>query len=266
MKKKIALYVLTGLFLFGGCSKDSEDTSTNPSGVDKSGNLLTTGISASDFLSNDKFDKLLIEVAFVAGFQPSFEAMANFEEFLRARTFKENIDFRYTTLNSPFEETLTLDEVDNLEKENRNAYNDGSTLALYIYFADAPSDSDNEAAGTVTLGAVYRNTSMVVYEQTVRNLANRSNSLRVEDVETATLLHETGHLFGLVGLSTSPVNNHEDPDAENHCNVAGCLMRAEIQFGTSLLKIMQDNASKGTSVVPDFDAECLLDLQKYGGR
>lgn len=266
MKKKIALYVLTGFLLLAGCSKDSDVTSTNSTGVDKSGNLLTTGLSARDFLSNDKFDRLLIEVAFVAGFQPSFEAMANFEDFLRQRTFKENIDFRYTTLNSPFEETLTLEEVDNLESENRNAYNEGSTLALYIYFADAPSDSDNEAEGTVTLGAVYRNTSMVIYEQTVRNLANRSNTIRVEDVETATLLHETGHLFGLVGLSTTPVNNHEDPDAENHCNVAGCLMRAEIQFGTSLLKMMQDNASKGTSVVPEIDAECLLDLQKYGGR
>lgn len=266
MKKKIALYVLTGLLLFGACSKDSDVTSTNPTGVDKSGNLLTTGLSASDFLSNAKFDKLLIEIAYVDGFRPTAEAIANFDNFLRERTFKTNIEFKYTALTSPQEATLTLDEVDDLESENRSVYNDGTTLALYIYFADAPSDSDNEAEGTVTLGAVYRNTSMVIYEQTVRNLANRSNTVQVEDVETATLLHETGHLFGLVALNTAPVNDHEDPDAANHCDVAGCLMRAEIQFGTSLLKMMQNNASKGTSVVPDLDAECLLDLQKYGGR
>jgi hypothetical protein len=75
-----------------------------------------------------------------------------------------------------------------------------------------------------------------------------------------------GHLFGLVGLSNTPVNAHEDPDAENHCNVAGCLMRAELQFGSPLLKMMQNNAAKGSAVIPDFDAECLLDLQQYGGR
>ncbi|WP_127024068.1 hypothetical protein [Flagellimonas beolgyonensis] len=265
MKKKIALYVLTGLLLFAACSKDSDITSENPT-VNKTANLLTTGLSASDFLSNAEFDKLLIEIAFVSGFRPTAEAITNYENFLRERTFKQDIEIRYTTLPSPQEATLTLDEVVQLESENRNVYNDGSTLALYIYFADAPADTDNETEGTVTLGAVYRNTSMVVYEQTIRDLANSSSAVQVEDVETATLLHETGHLFGLVALSTTPVNDHEDPDAENHCNVAGCLMRAELQFGTSLLKMMQSNVSKGTAAVPDFDAECLLDLQKYGGR
>ena len=266
MKKKIALYALLSLVLVLGCSKDSDITSTNSTTVDKSGNLLTTGKSASDFLSNTTYDKLLIEIAYVAGFQPSYEAMSYFEDFLRARTYKDNIEFRYTSLSSPLKETLTLDEVVDLENENRNAYNDGSTLALYIYFADAPSDSDNETDGIVTLGAVYRNTSMVIYEQTVRDLANSSNTVNVAEVETATLFHESGHLFGLVGLSTTSVNPHEDPDAANHCNVDGCLMRAEIQFGTSLLKMMQSNVSKGLEAIPDFDAECLLDLQKYGGR
>lgn len=266
MKKKIVLYSLLGFVLFLGCSKDSDVTSTNSTGVDKSGNRLTTGMSASDFLGNANFDKLLIEIAYVAGFQPSIEAMANFEDFLQERTFKQDIEFRYRSYPSPLKETLTLEEVVDLENENRTAFNEGSTLALYIYFSDASSDSDNEEEGLVTLGAVYRNTSMVIYEQTVRDLANNSNAIRVEDVETATLFHEMGHLFGLVGLSNASVNEHEDPDAENHCNVAGCLMRAELQFGTSLLKMMQNNVAKGSAVVPDFDAECLLDMQQYGGR
>ena len=76
------------------------------------------------------------------------------------------------------------------------------------------------------------------------------------------------HVAGFGGaLHTVPyVNDHEDPDAENHCNVDGCLMRAELQFGASLLKQMESRASKGLASIPDFDAECLLDLQKYGGR
>lgn len=255
-----------GFVLFLGCSKDADVTSTNSTGVGKAGNLLTTGVSASDLLGNANFDKLLIEIGYVTGFQPTAEATANFEQFLRDRTFKENIEFKYTLLATPGEETLTLQEVVNLENDNRTEYNDGSTLAMYIYFADAPADSDNEEEGLVTLGAVYRNTSMVIYEETVRALANSSASITIADVETATLLHEMGHLFGLVGLSNDSVNPHEDPDSDNHCDVAGCLMRAELQFGTSLLKMMQNNASKGSAVIPDFDAECLLDLQQYGGR
>lgn len=267
MKKKIALTLFTGLLVLLSCSKDTEVT---PSGanatIDKSDNRLSTGASARDLLSNADYDKLLIEIDYVTGFAPTAEAIANFEEFLLARTFKETIEFKYSSVTSPNEETLTLDEIVDLETENRDEFNDGTTLAIHLYFADAPSDSDSDEEGLVTLGAVYRNTSMVIYESTVRQMGNNSSAVTVSDVETATLLHEFGHLFGLVNLSTTSVNEHEDPEAENHCNVEGCLMRAELQFGTSLLKQMESRASKGLASIPDFDAECILDLQKYGGR
>lgn len=268
MKKKIILYPFLALLLFMGCSKDSEQPSTSE-------NLLTTGASANAILSNTAFDKLLIEIAYVSGFQPTVDAIETLEEFIKARTFKENVEFKYTSLSSPNEETLTLEEVGNLEKDNRTAYNNGNTLAIYIYFADAPSDSDDESENLVTLGAVYRNTSMVIYEKTIKELAGRSNVVSVSEVEAATLNHEFGHLLGLVNLGTDPVNpEHEDTEIDendvesgnNHCNVDGCLMRAELQFGASMLKMMQSNASKGLATLPQLDAECILDLQGNGGR
>lgn len=275
MTKKIALYTTLALMFFLGCSKDSDITSgTNPN-PNRSANLLTTGASANDILSNDTFDKLLIEIAYVSGFQPTVDAVDTLEEFIKARTFKENVEFKYTQLSSPNEETLTLNEVADLEKENRTAYNNGSTLAIYIYFADAPADSDDESENLVTLGAVYRNTSMVIYETTVRDLASKSVTISVADLEAATLNHEFGHLLGLVNLGTDPVHpEHEDTEIDendvetgnNHCNVDGCLMRAELQFGGSMLKMMQSNISKGLTTVPQLDAECLLDLQSNGGR
>lgn len=265
--KKIALYILFSLGLLLSCSKDS---GVSPSGsnasINKSGNRLSSGASARDLLSNENYDRLLIEIDYVTGFAPTAGAIANFEEFLRARTNKEIIEFKYSAISSPNEESLNLEEVVDLEKENRDEYNNGSTLAIHIYFADAPSESDEKSDDLVTLGAVYRNTSMVIYESTVKEMASRSTSISTEEVETATILHEFGHLFGLVNLATESVNNHEDPEADNHCNVDGCLMRAELQFGASLLKQMQKNTSKGLASVPDLDAECLLDLQKYGGR
>lgn len=267
MKKKIAFGLLLAFLALISCSKDSGVTPTGSNAtIDKSGNRLSTGASARDILSIADYDKLLIEIDYVSGFAPTDEAIANFEEFLLARTYKETIEFKYSSVTSPNEETLTLDEIVDLETENRNEFNDGTTLAIHLYFADAPSDSDSDEEGLVTLGAVYRNTSMIIYESTVQEMGNRSSAVTVADVETATLLHEFGHLFGLVNLSTQSVNEHEDPDAKNHCNVEGCLMRAKLQFGTSLLKQMESRASKGLASIPDFDAECLLDLQKYGGR
>ena len=263
--KKFLSFLLIGLFL--ACSSDDgPDPSGNPDdNIDKSGNLLATGSSANDLLSNTNFDALLIEIAYVAGFRPTDEAMTNFEDFLRERTFKQNIQITYNELSSPNEDDLTLQEVVDLENENRTAFNQDNVLAIYIYFADAPADTDDEDEGLFSLGAVYRNTSMVIYEQTIRTLVGNS-TLAVSDVESATLNHEFGHLFGLVNLGTTPVNDHEDPDAENHCVINGCLMRAELEFGMAMKKAMENNVSKGLAAVPQLDAECILDLQNNGGR
>jgi len=264
MKKFRILILLLAFGLLINCSKDSDDNLDG--GIDKSANLLATGASANDILSNTRFSTLLIEAAYVEGFRPTMETMNNFEIYLRNRTFKQNIQVVYRQLPSPNEETLTLQEIADLESENRTEYNDGETLAIYIYFADAPSDSDDEDQGIVTLGAVYRNTSMVIHEGVVRKLANQSSLITITDVETSTLNHEFGHLFGLVDLGSAMVNNHEDPDAENHCDIAGCLMRGELEFGGGMMGVLEKSKMSKGVAVPTLDAECILDLQNNGGR
>ncbi|TMM58059.1 hypothetical protein FEE95_01130 [Maribacter algarum] len=286
------------LFLFLGltitCSKKSDDTSPDSTEdpvveVDRSANLLAAGASANDILSNDKFTKLKVEIAFVTGFRPTQESMDEFVAFLKTYTFKENIEMVFNELPSPEKETLTIQEIADLETENRTVYNDGETLGIYIYFADAPADDNKEDEGILTLGAVYRNTTIVIHEETIRRLAARSILITDADVETATLNHEFGHLFGLVNFGTDQVNDHEDVDAEAHCNVPGCLMRAQLQFGQSngkssnlvakteikpscslssisVLKILESNTKKGSVNAVPLDAECILDLRSNGGR
>jgi hypothetical protein len=223
--------------------------------------------------------------------------MDGFEEFLQFHSFKENIELVFSELPASGEEDFTLQEIAELEIENRTVYNDGNTLGIYIYFADAPSDGDDLDEGLVTLGAVYRNTSMVIYEETIRRLASRSPVLTNADVEGATLNHEFGHLMGLVNLGTVAINDHEDTTTDddgnevgnNHCNVEGCLMLAQLTFniartrpiaesskgngvesacslnGFQLMNLLQSNAARGSEIVPDLDPECQLDLSGNGG-
>ena len=196
--------------------------------------------------------------------------MADLVEFLKELTYKENIEIEYKELTSPGKEKLSLQEVADLESENRTAYNTGNTLAIYIYFSDAPSEDDDPEADLVTLGAVYRNTSMVIYESTIQDLAGKSVLISTGTVETATLNHEFGHLFGLVNLGSDMVNAHESTTTDDngniipgqHCDQDNCLMRAELEFGGAMGKMLV--AKNGQ--VPDLDAECLLDLKANGGR
>lgn len=282
------------------CSKNSSDSDNSDTSVNKSANLLATGDSARDILSNDNFDTLVIEIAYVTGFKPTESAITQFTDYLKEHTFKEEIELVYTELSSPSEDELTLQEIADLETKNRTVFNTGSSLGIYIYFSDAPAEGDDLEDGLVTLGSVYRNTSMIIHEVTVRELATLSSSINEADVETTTLNHEFGHLFGLVDLGTDMVNDHQSESenedgqlvGDNHCNQIGCLMRAELQFGsstgkslqansiaeyedgiksgcvlsgTTVLNLLQQNTAKGENTV-DLDAECLLDIRANGGR
>ena len=267
MRKHIYLWVtLLWVLALVGCAKDSGTGPDGPDPIDRSANLLSAGSSGSDILTNENFDRIQIEIAYVEGFRPTNTAVENLRTFLLERSFKQEVSFTYRSLPSPGEETLTLQEIATLETDNRTTYNDGRTLSIYIYFADAPSDGDEPSEGLVTLGAVYRNTSMIIHESTIRDLASRSVVITVSDVETTALTHEFGHLFGLVDLGTPEVNPHEDPAAANHCDVDGCLMRAELEFGQGVMAIMEKRTAKGLEGLPSLDAECLLDLQAIGGR
>lgn len=285
MKKYHCLLAFIALVFILSCSKSDTEEETEAKEIDKTANLQATGDSANDILSNTNFDKMVIEIAHVSGFRPTEPTITQFTNFLRQHTFKQDIEVQYLELDSPDEEDLTLQQIADLESENRTAYNDGRTLAVYIYFSDAPSDGDELSEGLVTLGAVYRNTSMVIYEGTVRRLASQSTAISIADVESATLNHEFGHLFGLVNLGSTPINEHEDSEAPNHCSVEGCLMRAELQFGgssgkrstakgeitsacnlngTTVLRLLQSKTAKSNTVA--LDAECVLDIQGNGGR
>lgn len=304
--KKVFLVLLNCIVLFfASCSKSSDDGESNTTvtdddevtAVDRTLNRQIIGSAANDILANGTYDRIQIQIAHAQGFKPQEASITNFTAFLRQYTFKDDIEVFYTELEPTSEEKITLQEIDEIEQEERTAFNQDNTLAIYIYFTDAAADTDKEEDNLVTLGAVYWNTSMVIYENTIRTIANRSTN-SIEDIETATLNHEFGHLFGLVNLSgnvngeevvfTPMVNPHEDAEAANHCNVEGCLMRAELQFNNgilgknianapsgikagcqlsaaSVLKILNAQAAQN-SRVPGLDQECILDLQNNGGR
>jgi len=258
--KKLSILLFLTFALILGCSKDSNESETLK--VDKTANLKSPGDSANDLLSDSKFKNLVIEIGYVTNFGPTETAISNFVDLLNDRAHKDNISIIYKELDSPEKDSLSIEEISDLEKENRTIFNNGDTLGLYIYFTDAPSNDDKPEEDLVTLGAVYRNTSMVIYEATIRKLAARSTLINNSTVESATLNHEAGHLFGLVELGTPSVNEHQDPEAKSHCNVQNCLMRAELQFGWGMAKMLTSK----NGAIPSFGVECILDLQANGGK
>ncbi|MFA9187500.1 membrane metalloprotease [Flavobacterium magnesitis] len=251
MKKIIAVITLAFLVSIS-CSKDSTENDSN--GVVKANNKKALGTSAHDLLSEDKFDTLLIELVYVEGFEPSASAITNLVSFLNNRLYKSGgILVEKRAIPSPGNETYTIAQIIAIEEANRTHYNEDGQIAVWAFFADAKSSTDTNTA--VVLGTAYRNTSFVIYQNTVQKLSNSPFKPSRTVLETTVINHEFGHILGLTNIGTPLQSDHEDAEHKRHCNVTSCLMYWESESGNVL-----------GGVVPQLDAQCIADLRANGGK
>lgn len=252
--KQLAFLCLLLSFIYS-CTNDTDDAN----GINKSANLQSLGASANDLLSDQKYTSMNIEIVYVNGYAPTQEAISLFKNFLQNRVHKpDGIEINMRSISSSGKAPFDIEEIADIEKETRTVYNSGDEIAVFIYFADGSSEKDED--NKFVLGSAFRNTSMVIYGETIEEFANRPGAPSKSDIEAATLNHEFGHLFGLVDLGTEPQSDHKDNEHEGHCNVSGCLMLASIEFGEGVVDVIEGGS------IPDLDDQCILDLQMNGGR
>ena len=226
-------------------------------GINTSGNNKNTGSSARDFLQDVKYKSLVIEVSYAVNLLPTMQSLQNMKTFLEQR------------LNKPGGVTLVLNEIPvqngspftsaeirSIEDNFRTKYNNGSVLALHLLFLNG--NSQNDTPSSFTLGGAYRNTSCVIFENSVQILSMQPSQPSRVDLETTVMEHEICHLLGLVNIGAPMVTNHLDPQNDNHCNVPTCLMYFQVE-SNSIMDMMNGN-------VPQLDANCLADLQGIGGK
>ncbi|WBL24838.1 hypothetical protein [Zunongwangia sp. HGR-M22] len=252
-------YVICLCVILSSCSSDSNSDAVDDLPViDKTLNQRGLGESAHDLLSDDKYTSMNIEVLYVNGFQPTTAAMENFKSFLEERTFKpDGITISYQEVESSGLSPFEIEEVYDIEKEKRSFYSVGDEISVYIYFADGSNEGDTDKR--FILGSAYRNTSMVIYGETIDKFAARVNAPSKSVIETAVLNHEFGHLFGLVNVGTELQSDHEDEENNGHCTEENCLMRASLEFGSGII-----DQVRGTP--PEMGPKCIADLRANGGK
>ena len=252
--KILSILIISSLFLVS-CSND-DDNAVNQSG--NTDNLQSLGTSANDLLSDSSFKGLTVEIVSVEGFEPTPTAVGIFRNFLEERVFKpDGITINQRSIPSSGLAPFNIEEIRRIETTARTQFNEGDEITIYIYFADGSNEDDGD--NRFTLGTAYLNTSVVIYEQTLRNLGSSPRAPMLSTIEAATLNHEFAHLIGLVNLGTPLQSEHEDEESSGHCNVQGCLMEAAIEFETGMMGMLGDG-------VPALDPLCIADLQANGGR
>ena len=242
--------LLAALLMAVGCSGGALSDRRRPS---------EPGDLALDFVASDNYPALLVEVDYVQGFGPSAAALARFQEVLARRLSKprgvdvlvdEEIPACLGRSTWQIGDILAIEERfrSNRTGDERNR----ERAVLWIVYLDGSSESDR--GRTRTLGLAFDGAGVAIFHE---NLERATVRLTRDVVETIVLLHEGGHLFGLVNNGLPMAFGHEDALHPRHDANSGCVMHYRIPTGDLELLV--------TDPPLDYDYPCQLDLFAAGG-
>jgi hypothetical protein len=204
-------------------------------------------------LSAASYPILNIEIQFAPGMKPQDQSVANLVNFLNTYLNKPSgINVVQKQVSSLGAATVTLQEVANFQDKNRSVYTIDNSISVYVLFADA------DYSVTDVAGISYWNTSITIFEKTIQAKTGGAFQASRTKVESGTLMHEFGHLLGLVNLGTPMVKAHEDAAHVSHCSNTSCLM----YYATQTNGLMAST----NNTIPGLDVDCMNDLRANGGK
>jgi hypothetical protein len=210
------------------------------------------------YLSAKSYDKLILEIQYVNGYQPSIATVNNLTSFLQARLNKPGgITVVMEAISSPGKASLSLADVQAIEAAQRTQQTKGSTLTAYYLFADG--DYAASTGNGKVLGLTYGPTSVVIFEKTIQSFSGGVGQPQTTVLESTVAEHEFGHLLGLVNNGTPMQSSHQDGGNGAHCNNNTCLMYYSVETSDFVGNLLGGN-------IPPLDGNCQNDLKANGGK
>lgn len=211
------------------------------------------GDLAADYITSDTYGKLLIEIDYVQGAAPNQEAVSVLMDTARDVLDKDVVNnaVRGEIPGESQGHKYTWQEISDLEEAHRDNYPSGDTMVLYILYLDGGSVEDQ--GDQRVLGAAYRGSSVVMFKGNVREASCTdcgilSNKPEERFVERAVIVHELGHILGLVNNGIPMQRPHEDPDHEAHSRFEDSVMYWAVE--SSAINNIFD---RGSSIPYEFD-------------
>jgi hypothetical protein len=178
---------------------------------------------ALDYLSDDRYHNLAIEVDYVSGREPDWNAMNFLIERMHEYCDKDHIyiDHNATDVILPMANRYTLSDLIELEEKYRDLYKHGDTAVLYFLYLNGKyvDTTGYSEMKTEVVGLTYSHSSIAIFKD---DMKTDNPSITEEDMEKAVLLHEFGHTICLVGIGYQSAQ--EDPEHPHHSIHEGCIM------------------------------------------
>ena len=234
-----------------------------------------SGDDAYNYLTDDTYSRLYIEIDYMedddpsdgVDYGPSQEAIDALLVALGRFCRKDTIIYDgeatdvipiATAADGSLQENYTYDDVNDLEIEYRDRYHDGDTAVMYFLYVNGRYITD-EGDPTTVVGFAHHGSSMAVFKGVVNSIRLEANRAFYEQT---VVIHEVGHLLGLVTTGIPAQADHVDNDDNAgrgvHCSNEECLMFWQVNSIQFLETIIN-----GTE--RDFDQDCQDDMAAAGG-
>ena len=163
-----------------------------------------------EILQDNKYSNLHIEINYVSGYEPSYEALDLLRQRINEVTDKNSVTISQDSFGST-DTSYSVEEILDIESSQRKKFKNGDEFVIHILYLNGEFE-DNEN----TLGLAYKGSSFAIFQEKIEDAAFLFIS--AEDIEKAVLVHEYGHLLGLVNMGYTSPHDHEDQDHPHHSN------------------------------------------------
>lgn len=223
--------------------------------------VLGGGPDPADYISGKKYAKLVVEVDYPAGHEPTALALSTLEAAIKEVAGKSSVVVKRDDANVPAEPNKRYSnrELDALHERFQDQKTGGDTAVLHVLFV-AGGHTDDTDNGRV-LGLSSPGGYIAMLKGNIR--ASSSGGIlgigapKEENVERAVLVHEFGHAAGLVNLGAPMKTNHEDGQNKGHSANKASVMYWAVESSVGLQELLN-----GGSTIPyQFDANDKADLR-----
>lgn len=200
--------------------------------------LSQVGAAARAILQLRPYRELVVEVDWVTGYSPSPSAIDHLVQALKSSTRKP-VSTRGGSELSAQGGPYYPSQIRALA-EKRDVRSGGTVAAIWVGYLDGRLAANRRAGGAAISGTV-----LAIFPDRLRESGNAGGTL-----EAATLLHEMGHLLGLINIGYTSSRGREDPIHPGHSINQGSVMHWSVE------------AASGSDSPPmTFDEDDLADLR-----
>ena len=180
-----------------------------------------TGECRYEILRSTDYSRLHIEINYVTEFAPDSEAVDLLKQRIQETTDKTSVSVSQNGFGST-DSSYSLEEILAIEKEQRERHKSGNTFIIHILYLNGEYEDNDQ-----TLGLAYTGSSFVLFKEKIEE--TQFGFISAEEVERSVIVHEYGHLLGLINNGYESPHDHEDPNHPHHSSNEESVMYWSIE-------------------------------------